>query len=116
MLELTKLTNPAPYAQRTIQYGQYRGIFDGELLVAMCGQRMNPKPYAEVSAVCTHPGHGGKGYAAQLIMYQVQRIKSAGEIPFLHVLAKNERAVKLYECLGFKTTGRMLFYVVKKAG
>jgi predicted GNAT family acetyltransferase len=116
MLELTKLTNPGPFAQRTIEYGHYRGIFDGGQLVAMCGQRMNPKPYAEVSAVCTHPDHVGKGYAAQLIMYQVERIKAAGEIPFLHVLAKNERAVKLYESLGFKTRGRMLFYVVKKTG
>lgn len=115
MLELTKLTNPGPFAQRTIEYGHYRGIFDGGQLVAMCGQRMNPKPYAEVSAVCTHPDHVGKGYAAQLIMYQVERIKAAGEIPFLHVLAKNDRAVKLYESLGFKTTGRMLFYVIKKA-
>ncbi|MDO3640613.1 GNAT family N-acetyltransferase [Mucilaginibacter sp. L3T2-6] len=114
MLELTGLTNPGPFAKRTIAYGHYRGIFDGEQLVAMCGQRMNPKPYAEVSAVCTHPDHVGKGYAAQLILYQVDRIKAAGEIPFLHVLATNERAVKLYESLGFKTRSRMLFYVVKK--
>jgi len=30
------------------------------------------------------------------------------------VLAKNERAVKLYGSLGFKTRSRMLFYVVRK--
>ena len=114
MLALTKLTNPGPFAKRTIEYGHYRGIFEDDELVAMAGQRLNPKPYAEVSAVCTHPDHLGKGYAAQLIMCQVERIQAAGEIPFLHVLAKNERAINLYQSLGFETRTRIFFYVIKK--
>ena len=29
----------------------------GDELVAMAGQRMQPDPYTEISAVCTHPDH-----------------------------------------------------------
>src|ERR1700744_1846398 len=35
MLALTKLTNPGPFAERTIDFGHYRGIFEGDQLVAM---------------------------------------------------------------------------------
>src|SRR5665213_2855330 len=35
MLELTKLTNPGPFAPRTIEFGHYEGVFEGETLVAM---------------------------------------------------------------------------------
>lgn len=114
MLELTKLTNPGPFAEETIRFGHYRGIFDGEQLVAMAGQRLNPTPYAEISAVCTHPDYLGRGYAGKLLMNQVKRIKAASEIPFLHVKAENERAIKVYEKLGFVTRKEMSFYVLRK--
>ncbi|ASU33032.1 GNAT family N-acetyltransferase [Mucilaginibacter xinganensis] len=114
MLALTKLTNPGPFAQRTIDFGHYRGVFDGDQLVSMAGQRMNPTPYAEISAVCTHPDYLGRGYSAQLILNQVQRIKAAGEIPFLHVLSSNERAIKLYRSLGFVTRKEISIYIIKK--
>ncbi|MFC0516491.1 GNAT family N-acetyltransferase [Mucilaginibacter angelicae] len=114
MLDLTKLTNPGPFAEQTIQFGHYRGIFDGDQLVAMAGQRLNPAPYAEISAVCTHPDYLGRGYAGKLLMNQVKRIKAASEIPFLHVKAENERAIKVYEKLGFVTRKEMSFYVLRK--
>ncbi|AYL99445.1 GNAT family N-acetyltransferase [Mucilaginibacter celer] len=114
MLELTKLTNPGPFAERTIDFGHYRGIFDGDKLVAMAGQRLNPKPYAEISAVCTHPDYLGRGYAGKLLLNQARRIRQAGEIPFLHVKAENERAIRVYEKLGFVTRKEMSFYVLRK--
>jgi ribosomal protein S18 acetylase RimI-like enzyme len=114
MLELTKLTNPGPFIERTIEFGHYRGIFDGDKLVAMAGQRLNPAPYAEISAVCTHPDYLGRGYAGKLLLNQVKRIKAASEIPFLHVKAENERAIKVYEKLGFVTRREMSFYVLRK--
>jgi ribosomal protein S18 acetylase RimI-like enzyme len=114
MLELTQLTNPGPFINRTIEFGHYQGIFDGDKLVAMAGQRLNPAPYAEISAVCTHPDYLGRGYAGKLLMNQVKRIKAASEIPFLHVKAENERAIKVYEKLGFVTRKEMSFYVLKK--
>ncbi|PWK78691.1 FR47-like protein [Mucilaginibacter oryzae] len=114
MLELTKLTNPGPFAERTIQFGHYRGIFDGDKLVAMAGQRLNPVPYAEISAVCTHPDYLGRGYAGKLLLNQAHRIREAGGIPFLHVKAGNERAIKVYGKLGFVTRKEMSFYVLRK--
>lgn len=114
MLELTQLTNPGPFAQRTIDFGQYVGIFEGNKLAAMAGQRMNPLPYAEISAVCTHPDHTGKGYAKQLLAFHINRIKAEGNIPFLHVRSDNERAIKIYQSLGFEIRSKVYFYVISK--
>jgi len=114
ILELTKLTNPGPFASRTIDFGHYQGIFEGEKLVAMAGQRLHAFNYAEVSAVCTHPDHTGKGYARQLLLNQINRIKAASEIPFLHVRYDNHRAIKVYESLGFATRIEVYFYVLRK--
>jgi ribosomal protein S18 acetylase RimI-like enzyme len=115
MLALTKLTNPGPFAARTIDFGHYHGIFEGDKLVAMTGQRFHPTGYAEISAVCTHPDHTGKGYARQLMIQQMHRIVAAGETPFLHVRHDNHRAIKVYESLGFATRRQVHFYLLKKA-
>lgn len=114
MLELTKMTNPGPFFKRTIDFGHYRGIFDGDKLIAMAGQRMNPVPYAEISAVCTHPDYLGRGYAARLLLNQVERIKAAGEVPFLHVLTENARAIGVYQSLGFTTRQTLNIYSIHK--
>ncbi len=114
MLALTKLTNPGPFLTRTIEFGNYEGIFkDGEL-VAMTGQRMRPFEYIEVSAVCTHPEHTGHGYATNLIVRQVQNILSQSAIPFLHVKKENINAIKLYNALGFSIRKEMFIYGIKK--
>ena len=115
MLALTKLTNPGPFAERTIDFGHYHGIFEEGKLAAMAGQRLHAFEYAEVSAVCTHPDHTGKGYARQLLMHQVHRIRAAAGIPFLHVRYDNERAIRVYEHLGFTTRTEVHFYVLQKA-
>jgi ribosomal protein S18 acetylase RimI-like enzyme len=114
MLELTKLTNPGPFSERTIDFGHYRGIFEGDQLAAMAGQRLHAGNYAEISAVCTHPDHTSKGYAKQLLMYHIERIRAASKIPYLHVRADNARAIKVYESLGFVKSRDMYFYVLKK--
>jgi predicted GNAT family acetyltransferase len=114
MLALTALTNPGPFAERTIDFGHYQGIFDGDKLVAMAGQRLHPGNYAEISAVCTHPDYLGRGYARQLLLQQVQRIKANDETPFLHVRDDNERAINVYKSLGFETRTAIYFYVLTK--
>ncbi|HEY4286296.1 MAG TPA: GNAT family N-acetyltransferase [Puia sp.] len=114
MLSLTKLTDPGPFLNRTIDLGHYFGIFDGDKLVAMAGQRMNPIPYAEISAVCTHPDYLGRGYASMLLKFQIRRIMAVGQIPFLHVLATNERAIKIYERLGFVLRKETTLYIIGK--
>lgn len=114
MISLAKLTNPGPFSSRTIGFGHYRGIWNNSKLIAMAGQRMQPHNYAEISAVCTHPDHAGKGYARQLLAEQISRIRAASMTPFLHVKYDNERAVKLYEGLGFVVRSDMYFYIFKK--
>nr|WP_067058472.1 GNAT family N-acetyltransferase [Mucilaginibacter sp. L294] len=112
MIELTQLTKPGPFLQRTIEFGNYTGIFDDGKLVSMVGQRMQPSPYIELSAVCTHPDHLGKGYAGILLNEQIKRVIKANGIPFLHVLADNESAIRVYERVGFKARSPMFGYVI----
>jgi predicted GNAT family acetyltransferase len=119
MLELTALTNPGPFYQRTILFGSYTGIFDGNKdggqLVAMAGFRMHPGDFIEVSAVCTRPSHLGRGYARALIMHLVGVIRKENCTPFLHVRADNTRAIEVYEQLGFTTRHEMQINFIKKS-
>lgn len=116
MLELTAMTRPGPFFQNTILFGNYFGIFENDQLAAMCGQRMNPVPYLEVSAVCTHPEHRGKGYAKALMLRVMDLILKQSFIPFLHVLAENATAIGLYESIGFRTRTRLNINMLKKIG
>jgi predicted GNAT family acetyltransferase len=114
MLELTALTNPGPFYQRTIPFGSYTGIFDGTELVAMAGFRMHPGDFIEVSAVCTRPSHLGRGYARALITHLVTKIVARNCTPFLHVRAGNTRAIEVYRQLGFTTRHEMTITFIKK--
>ena len=51
MVSLTKLTDPGPFGTRTIEFGHYCGIIEGDSLVAMAGQRLHVFNYTEVSSV-----------------------------------------------------------------
>lgn len=114
MINLVKLTKPGPFGKRTIDFGYYHGIFDHSKLVAMTGQRLHAENYTELSAVCTHPDHLGKGYASALMKHQIQIILNHGQKPFLHVREDNDRAIAVYERLGFVVSGPMNFYFLKK--
>lgn len=114
MKQLADITKPGPFGERTIEFGHYHGIFEDGKLVSMTGQRLHPGNYTEISAVCTHPDHLGKGYAAVLLEHQLSLICSQNKIPFLHVREDNARAIALYERLGFTANGPMNFYLLQK--
>jgi predicted GNAT family acetyltransferase len=114
MIELIAKTNPGPFFSRTIELGNYEGIFEDGQLVAMTGQRLRPDKYTEISAVCTHPDYSGKGYAGKLIRNQLYHIRQASRIPFLHTLATNYGAIRLYERLGFSLRKIMVVYTIVK--
>ncbi len=114
MIDLAMLTKPGPFASRTIEFGHYYGIFENDQLVAMTGQRLHVADFTEVSAVCTHPDHLGKGYAATLLRHQLTLILNQGQTPFLHVREDNYRAIALYERLGFVVNGNMNFYFIRR--
>jgi len=101
MLELADATRPGPFGPRTPELGEYWGIFDGERLVAMAGERLHLPGFREISGVCTRAGYTGRGYARQLVALLVARQLARGETPFLHVARDNRRARDLYTHLGF---------------
>ncbi|MFF1879592.1 GNAT family N-acetyltransferase [Leifsonia sp. NPDC058230] len=102
MTDLVERTKPGPFLPRTIEFGGYRGVRVGGQLAAMAGQRMRPDGWCEVSAVCTDPDFRGRGYAARVMAAVIEDILERGERPFLHVERANERAVSVYEKLGFE--------------
>jgi ribosomal protein S18 acetylase RimI-like enzyme len=115
MLALTKLTNPGPFGARTHELGDYFGIRVAGTLAAMAGERLRLPGYTEVSAVCTHPDHLGHGYASAVMGVVMDNICSRGELPILHVLPENTRAIQVYERLGF-TKRAMLHLAVLRYG
>ncbi len=115
MIALTRLTHPGPFLQRTIEFGNYNGIFNSDKLVAMAGRRMHVHEYVEISAVCTHPDYTGKGYGKSLINNQLHKIIGEGNIPFLHVRKDNEHAIALYEYLGFTLRAELNIYIIRKS-
>ena len=101
MLELVALTEPGPFAARTVELGTYLGVRDGDRLVAMAGQRMRLDGFTEISAVCTHPDHQGRGLAGLLVDLLVDEIQGRGDVPFLHAASTNATAISRYRSLGF---------------
>jgi ribosomal protein S18 acetylase RimI-like enzyme len=114
MVALAQLTKPGPFGLRTRELGTYLGIRHEGRLVAMAGERLRVPGFTEISAVCTHPDHLGRGHAAALMTTLMERIQGQGEVPFLHVREDNTRAIALYERLGFRKRVLLHFAVVQK--
>lgn len=101
-LELALLTKPGPFGLRTLELGEYFGYIEDGQLIAMAGERMHAGEFREISGVCTHPAHQGRGLARRLMLKLLQRQLQRGEHPFLHVMHDNAGARGLYERLGFR--------------
>lgn len=114
MVELAKLTEPGPFRIRTHELGVFYGIFEGERLLAMAGQRMRVPGFVEVSAVCTHPDARGRGYARTLMSTVMKLILDAGDTPFLHTFAENDSAIRVYHSLGYEKRRTFHLAVLKK--
>lgn len=112
MMELTKLTKPGPFAARTHELGTFLGVKIGGRLVAMAGERMKPAEYTEITAVCVHPDHRGRGYAQMLLGAVARQISARGEIPFLHVFSDNDSAIALYRRQGMEIRRRLYVTVL----
>jgi ribosomal protein S18 acetylase RimI-like enzyme len=114
MMELTSLVFPGFFRQRTPQMGRYLGIFDGETLVALSGERMRMEKHQEISAVCTRPNYTGRGYARGLVLQLVNEILQRGDTPFLHVGENNTHARLIYDRMGFTVRAQLPMLVVRR--
>jgi ribosomal protein S18 acetylase RimI-like enzyme len=115
MLALVQRARPGPFLARTVELGGYLGIRrDGEL-VAMAGERLHPTGFTEVSAVCTDPAWRGRGFASRLTLAVAAGIEARGETPFLHAVAANANAIRLYLELGFVHRRDVLFQQIRRS-
>ena len=87
---------------RIQQLGTFLGVRCGGRLVAMGGLRLHLAGYREITTVGTLPGQTGRGHATAIVSALVQRIRDAGDRPFLTVRTDNTRAIQIYRRLGFK--------------
>jgi ribosomal protein S18 acetylase RimI-like enzyme len=114
MLELVAQTEPGPFLPRTIELGNYLGIRSDGVLVAMAGERFRLDGWTEISAVCTHPDHRGRGLASRLMGAMIAGIQGRSQRAFLHVMSTNTAAIRLYEQLGFRVRQTTTLTVVTR--
>jgi len=114
MVELTALAFPGFFRRRTHELGHYLGIREHGQLVSMAGERMHATGFQEISGVCTHPAHTGRGYSARLNASLIDSICARDLQPFLHVSSHNERAQALYRRLGFVTRAELRLWHVRR--
>ncbi len=115
LYKLVNLVQPGYFKPKTAMMGSYYGIFKNDELVAVTGERMQMNGFIEVSAVVTHPGHLGRGYAKQLVAFAVNSIFQKGKIPFLHVIETNAAAIQLYRKLGFDIRSKISFWNITRS-
>jgi GNAT superfamily N-acetyltransferase len=101
MVALTDIAFPGFFRSRTCAMGSYYGVRSEGELIAMGGERLTLDGYPEISGVCTHPAHRGKGLAASLIWEVVRKHRRDGDVSWLHVNAENHHAIELYKRMGF---------------
>lgn len=101
MLKLTRIAFPDFFRERTAELGLYLGIYEGEILIAMAGERLALPGLQEISGVCTHPDFAGRGHARRLTRELLRRHRRRGVASFLHVSEGNVGARKLYESMGY---------------
>jgi GNAT superfamily N-acetyltransferase len=104
MVALTEIAFPGFFRLRTCEMGSYFGIRSEGRLVAMCGERMSIGEFREISGLCTHPDHRGKGYAQRLMVRVMKEHREKGQRSYLHVTATNP-ALEIYRRMGFEDRG-----------
>lgn len=114
IMTLVNEVYPGYYKSGTRLMGDYFGIKQNNKLVAMAGERIRMNSFTEISAVITHPSFAGRQFAQQLVTHIVNKNFASGTIPFLHTEQTNERAIKIYNYLGFEYRRNINFSKIKR--
>ncbi len=114
VLALAELAQPGPFGPRTMELGDYFGIYEDGRLIAMAGERMCADGLREISGVATRPEHRGRGLAERLMRKLIRRQLARGETPFLHVMSANAGAHALYQRMGFRDRREVVVRVVTR--
>ncbi len=114
MVALNEATRPGPFGKRNIELGEWHGVFDGERLVAMAGERLQAGRFHEISGVCTLPEYRGRGLAKRLTALIIRAQLARGEMPFLHVASANTLAREMYGKMGFTLDQEVTMRVVSR--
>jgi ribosomal protein S18 acetylase RimI-like enzyme len=114
MLDLVRRTEPGPFGPRTVEFGGFLGVRVDGTLVAMAGRRLRVPGWTEISGVCTAPELRGRGLGGLLTRLVSAEVRALGDRPFLHAVAGNATAVRLYESLGYTLRRRLPFVVVRR--
>ena len=114
MVALTDLAFPGFFRMKTCEMGSYYGVRESGELVSMSGERIMLYEYPEVSGVCTHPDHRGKGYAASLMWQVIRDHRRDGLVSWLHVSAGNSHAIELYLRMGFVEARRQVWHRISR--
>ena len=110
--DLVLRTRPGPWRPRTHELGRYVGLERDGRLVALAGQRLQPRGWCEISAVCTDPEARGQGLATRLVRHVAHLVEAGGRTPFIQTAADNAPAIRLYEALGFVTRSTVVAQVL----
>jgi ribosomal protein S18 acetylase RimI-like enzyme len=114
MVALTQLAFPGFFRASTHRMGSYCGVRENGELVAMGGERLRLEGYPELSGICTHPAHRGRGLATSVIGHLVRNHALEGLVSWLHVGAPNTRAIELYAGLGFEPVRRIMLHRIAR--
>jgi len=121
MLALAEIAFPGFFRSHTHQMGTYYGAWrdsrdQSGQLIAMAGERLALDGYTEISGVCTHPDHRGKGLGTNVMARVARDHLEEGIVSFLHVAANNTNAIELYRRLGFEETRRPVLTRIARPG
>jgi ribosomal protein S18 acetylase RimI-like enzyme len=116
MVALTNVAFPGFFRPATHRMGSFFGVRVAGELVAMGGERLLLPGHPEMSAICTHPDHRGEGLATEVIRRLARHHRGAGLVSWLHVGAPNQRAIDLYESLGFERVRNIMLHRITRSG
>ena len=92
------------FRQRSLEFGVFYGLFDGQRLVSVAGTHIvsDTERIAALGNVMTHPDYRGRGLATVATGAVCAELLDRGiELFGLSVSRSNEAAIRVYEKIGF---------------